>query len=171
MGRDSGNSGRQDLVGRLRNAASATVAQASTRALRPTNRRRADCTVGRVDQVVWRSVLHRGREKLVVLFTDDPELHREAVSGLTPALERLILRRTSRSRVEVDRANDAVQRALMNGDDPHPNVVSAGLTLDGEEWVIRVGINQYTEQMAADVRELVAPETISVTYEEQDSEY
>ena len=111
------------------------------------------------------------QESLVVLFTDDPELYRDTLSRLTPVPERLILRRTSRSQAEIYLANEAVQRALISGDDPHPNVISVGLTMDGDEWVIHVAISPYTEEIAAQVRELVAPEAITVTYEEQPSEY
>jgi hypothetical protein len=55
----------------------------------------------------------------------------------------------------------------MTGGDPHPNVISVGLTMDGDEWVIHVGLNPYTEEIAAEVSALVAPEAITVTYEEQ----
>jgi hypothetical protein len=93
------------------------------------------------------------------------------VDALPPVPQRLILRRTSRSQAEINDANEAVQRALISGDDPHPNVLSVGLTMDGDEWVIHVGVSPYTEEIVAEVRKRVAPEAITVTYEEQASEY
>jgi hypothetical protein len=110
-------------------------------------------------------------EKLVVLFTDDPELHRAAVSQLTYAPERLVFRRTSRSQAEIDQANRAVLRRLMPGENPYPGVVSVGPTLDGDDWVIEVGIDPYSEEAAAEVRELVAPEQVIVAYEATPTEW
>jgi hypothetical protein len=110
-------------------------------------------------------------QRLVVLFTDDPELHRVEVSRLTSAPERLILRRTSRSRVEVDEANRAAQRKLLTGVTPHPSVVAVGMTLVGDEWVVHVGIDPYSDQTAAEVRELVAPEHVVVDYQETPTEW
>jgi len=102
-------------------------------------------------------------EKLVMLFTDDPESHRAELSRLMSAPERLVLRRTNRSQADVDKGNDAVLRVLMTGGTPHPNVISIGPTLDGDEWIIEVGILPYSEQTAAEIRELVAPEQVVVT--------
>jgi hypothetical protein len=104
-------------------------------------------------------------EKLFVLFTDDPEQYRVAVSQLTSAPERLVFRRTGRSQAEIDRANRAVQRRLILGDAVHPGVVSVVVTRDGDDWVIEVGIDPYSDRAAAEIRELVAPERLIVTQE------
>jgi hypothetical protein len=109
-------------------------------------------------------------EKLVVLFTDDPELYRGTVSQLTPAPEMLILRRTSRSQAEIDQANRAVLRKLISGDKLHQGVVEVGPTLDGDDWVIEVGIDPYSEQAAGAIRELVTPERVIVTFRETPEE-
>ena len=112
-----------------------------------------------------------GEEKLVVLFTDDPELHREEVSRLTPVPERLILRRTSRSQAEINRSSEVVVDRLMTGSNPHPSVRTVGPTLDGDEWVITVGIDPYTERGAAEVRDLASPELIKVVHEPGHAHY
>jgi hypothetical protein len=106
-----------------------------------------------------------GEEELIVLFTGDPELHRAEVSRHTPVPERLILRRTSRSQAEIHRSSEAVAIRLMTGSNPHPSVRTVGPTLDGDEWVITVGIDPYTEEIAAEVRDLASPELIKVVYE------
>jgi hypothetical protein len=79
-------------------------------------------------------------KKLVVLFTDDPEQHRVAVSQLTSAPGKLVF--VARALAGRGRSRKScVRRTLMLGDAVHPGVVSVGLTRDGDDGVIEVGID------------------------------
>jgi hypothetical protein len=110
-------------------------------------------------------------EKLVVLFTDDPELYRGVVAQLASAPERLILRRTTRSQAEIDRTSDVLQRRFMADDAAYLNVSTAGFCLFGNEWIFKVGIDPYSEESAEKIRDLAAPERVVVAYEERHTEY
>jgi hypothetical protein len=102
-------------------------------------------------------------DKIVLLFTGDPELYRDAIAQRTTTPERIVLRRTSRSQAEVDQASSRVVRLVM-GQASLPQVNEVGPGLRGDEFVIEVGIDPYSEQVAATIRELVAPEQVIVTY-------
>jgi hypothetical protein len=109
-------------------------------------------------------------DKIVLLFTGDPELHRAAIAQRTTTPEKFMLHRTSRSQAEITEASSQVVRLLL-GKAELAEVTGVGPGLHGDEFVIEVGIDPYSEQIAATIHQLVAPEQIIVRYEPRASEF
>jgi hypothetical protein len=88
--------------------------------------------------------------------------HHARLVSLLRAPDQFRLAAADRSYIEVEAANHRVQQTLIRSGKPHPGVTGVGIGMAGGQFVIRVDVENLTDEVANAIRATVAPDVIVV---------
>lgn len=101
---------------------------------------------------------------LVVMFTGNLDQHRLELEPLLRHPEWLRMELADRPYAAVEASNFRVQRLLMLDGRPYPDVVGIGIGMEAGQLVIHVQAENLTDELAAAIREAVAPDEVVVAH-------